>query len=113
MLLLQDFDLEIRDRKGTENQVADHLSRLERGKNAVKIEDIQETFPYEQLLAASLDMVPWYVDIANYLATSMVPSNFSPDQKKKFFRDYNSYFWDDPYLFRICVNNMIRRCVPE
>ncbi|XP_070054408.1 uncharacterized protein [Nicotiana tomentosiformis] len=53
---------QIRDRKGTENQVADHLSRLERGKNAVKIEDIQETFPYEQLLAASLDMVPCLFD---------------------------------------------------
>nr|XP_009765925.1 PREDICTED: uncharacterized protein LOC104217386 [Nicotiana sylvestris] len=53
VLLLQEFNLEIRDRKGTENQVADQLSRLEGAENSV--EDILETFPDEQLLATSLE----------------------------------------------------------
>ncbi|XP_070019442.1 uncharacterized protein [Nicotiana sylvestris] len=61
VLLLQEFDLEIRDRKGTEDQVADHLSRLEGAKNAVEVEDILETFPDEQLLATNLEKVPWLV----------------------------------------------------
>ncbi|XP_070015354.1 uncharacterized protein [Nicotiana sylvestris] len=60
VLLLQEFDLEICDRKGIENQVADHLSRLEGGENSVEVEDILETFPYEQILATSLEEVPWY-----------------------------------------------------
>ena len=54
VLLLQEFDFEVLDRKGTENQVADHLSRLEDeamrelGDNT----DIDDTFPDEHVLAA-------------------------------------------------------------
>ena len=113
VLLLQEFDLEIRDRKGTENQVADHLSRLEGAEKKVEVEDITETFPDEQLLAMTMEEAPWYADIANYLASGIVPYELSSIQKKKFFRDCRSYYWDEPLLFKICVDNMIRRCIPE
>ncbi|GJV90631.1 reverse transcriptase domain-containing protein [Tanacetum coccineum] len=34
-----------------------------------------------------------------------------PDQKNKFFKDVKHYFWDDPFLFKICADQVIRRCV--
>ena len=48
ILLLQEFDVEIKDRKGIQNFVADHLSRLERLSNEIQIND---SFLNEQLLA--------------------------------------------------------------
>ncbi|XP_009785415.2 uncharacterized protein [Nicotiana sylvestris] len=71
VLLLQEFDLEICDRKGIENQVADHLSRLEGAEKKVEVEDITETFPNEQLMAMTMEESPWYADIANYLASGI------------------------------------------
>ncbi|XP_075080015.1 uncharacterized protein LOC142165338 [Nicotiana tabacum] len=72
VLLKQEFNLEIRNRKGTENQVADHLSRLEGAENAIEVEEILETFPDEQLLAITHQEAPWYADLANYLASDYV-----------------------------------------
>ncbi|XP_070025225.1 uncharacterized protein [Nicotiana sylvestris] len=113
VFLLQEFDLEIRDRKGTENQVADHLSRLEGAENAIEVEEILETFPDEQLLAITHQEAPWYADLANYLASGIVPHDLSSVQRKRFFRESRLYYWDESYLFRICLDNMIRRCVSE
>ena len=60
VLLLQEFDFEVLDRKGTENQVADHLYHLEDEAmrelgDKTKIDD---TFPDEHVLAASQDLIP-------------------------------------------------------
>ncbi|PIN11693.1 DNA-directed DNA polymerase [Handroanthus impetiginosus] len=59
VLLLQEFDLEIRDRKGTENQIADHLSRPESPAKTDEPNLINDNFPDEQLLAIVASDVPW------------------------------------------------------
>ncbi|GJT27686.1 reverse transcriptase domain-containing protein [Tanacetum coccineum] len=54
---------------------------------------------------------PWFADITNYHAGNFVVKVMSSQQKKKFFNDVKHYFWDDPYLFRICADQVIRRCI--
>ncbi|XP_052117660.1 uncharacterized protein LOC110281509, partial [Arachis duranensis] len=82
VLLLQEFDIEIRDKKGTENQVADHLSRIEpvAGESLPSIE-ISETFPDEQLFA--IQEAPWFADVANYKAVRFIPQEYNRMQRKK------------------------------
>nr|GFA13640.1 reverse transcriptase domain-containing protein [Tanacetum cinerariifolium] len=43
--------------------------------------------------------------------TGHVLKGMSSQQKNKFFKDVKHYFWDDPFLFKICVDQVIRRCV--
>ncbi|PIN21854.1 DNA-directed DNA polymerase [Handroanthus impetiginosus] len=113
VLLLQEFDLEIRDRKGIENQIADHLSRLESPAKTDEPNLINDNFPDEQLLAIVASDVPWYADIVNYLTCGIIPFDLSAQQKKKFLFDTRRYFWDDPFLFKQGPDNILRRCVPE
>ncbi|GJT53477.1 reverse transcriptase domain-containing protein [Tanacetum coccineum] len=50
---------------------------------------------------------PWFVDFANYHAGNFVVKGMSSQQKNKFFKDVKHYFWDDPYLFKICADQVI------
>ncbi|CAN6567589.1 unnamed protein product [Malus baccata var. baccata] len=89
MLFLQEFDIEIRDKKGSENVVADHLSRMvhEEDANAVPI---LETFPDEQLLSIK-----------------HVPSTLNKHQRDKLKKDARFYDWDDPYLWKHYLDQIL------
>ena len=112
VLLLQEFDLEIKDKKGCDNVITDHLSRVE--KTNVKEEEMEvtENFPDEQLFQVSFQL-PWYADIVNFLACGVMPPEFSYQQRKKLRTDNRFYIWDDPLLFKRGADMIIRRCVPE
>ncbi|GKD94254.1 reverse transcriptase domain-containing protein [Tanacetum coccineum] len=66
-----EFTIEIRDKKGTENLAADHLSRLKNPYQGDRVGmEINDNFPHESLSMISLnpDNKPsWFADIANYL----------------------------------------------
>ncbi|GJS48364.1 reverse transcriptase domain-containing protein [Tanacetum coccineum] len=97
-----------------ENLAADHLSRLENPhENELDPKEINEKFPLETLSSiAVLDAsTPWFADIANYHAGNFVIKGMSTQQKRKFFKDVKHYFWEDPFLFKICADQVIRRCV--
>ncbi|GKA34779.1 reverse transcriptase domain-containing protein [Tanacetum coccineum] len=87
VLLLQEFTFKVIDTKGAENLVADHLSRLENPyENVLDPKEVNEKFPLE-----TLNMVTSRAEIS--------------------FEGAGSFFWDDPYLFKICADQVIRRCV--
>ncbi|GJS68456.1 reverse transcriptase domain-containing protein [Tanacetum coccineum] len=116
ILLLQEFDVIIRDKKGAENLAADHLSRLENPhQDKLENKEITETFPLETLgsVALRVDSTPWFADFANYHAGNFIVKGMSSQQKNKFFKDVKHYFWDDPFLFKICADQVIRRCVHD
>nr|GEU62775.1 reverse transcriptase domain-containing protein [Tanacetum cinerariifolium] len=54
---------------------------------------------------------PWFADFENYHAGNFVVKRMSSQQKNKFFKDVKHYFWDEPFLFKFCADQVIRRCV--
>ncbi|GKE30860.1 reverse transcriptase domain-containing protein [Tanacetum coccineum] len=110
ILLLQEFDIEIKDRKGTKNVAADHLSRIENDEISDDSE-VDDNFPRETLMEINTKDEPWFADFANYLVADIIPKGMTYQQKNKFFSDLKHYFWEEPHLFKVCSDGMIRRCV--
>ncbi|GJV29761.1 reverse transcriptase domain-containing protein [Tanacetum coccineum] len=115
VLLLQEFKFKVIDTKGAENLTADHLSRLENPyENVLDPKEANETFPLETLNMVTFrgdSNTPWFAHFANYHAGNFIVKGMSSQQKNKFFKDVKHYFWDDPYLFKICADQVIRQCV--
>ena len=89
ILLLQEFDLEIKDKKGLKNLVVYHLSYFEYIPNEDQIL-VKKSFPDEFLLVLSKS--PRYTDIANYLASGVISKYLKYHQWKKFFHNPNKNF---------------------
>ncbi|XP_050919228.1 uncharacterized protein LOC127136747 [Lathyrus oleraceus] len=96
MLLLQEFNVEIKDKSGAKNLVADHLSRIKRDEDPFPIQD---DFPDEKLLLVH-SITPWFADIVNYLVAGVFPTvggHFGPERTARKFLD-SGFYW--PTIFK-------------
>eukprot|EP00253_Pinus_taeda_P022646 PITA_22646 len=109
LILLQEFDITIKDRPGKENLVADFLSRTPKPIDAAAVED---QFPDEHLFAVAVE-TPWYADVANYLAVGKLPKHITPNERKQIVQRSTRFSWIGGYLFHTGADMHIRRCVRE
>ncbi|GJT07517.1 reverse transcriptase domain-containing protein [Tanacetum coccineum] len=112
-----DFDIEIKNKKGAKNVAPDHLSRLENPHlEELRDDDIDDNFPDKTLMNVSSteeDKIPWFADFANYLVGKILRKGLTYAQRCKFFSKLKHYLWDEPYLFKMCPDDMIQRGVYE
>nr|GEX43179.1 reverse transcriptase domain-containing protein [Tanacetum cinerariifolium] len=112
--LPKEFDFKVIDTKGAKNYAADHLLGLENPyENVFDPKEINETFPLESVnnVAHQDPSTPWFADFSNYHAGKFIIKGMTTQLKQKIFKDARHYFWDDPYLFRTCPDQIIQCCV--
>ncbi|GJZ92915.1 reverse transcriptase domain-containing protein, partial [Tanacetum coccineum] len=100
---------------GAENLAEDNLSRLENPDLGVFTkEEIADEFPDKHLMmlkAKPNDDDPCYADYVNYIVGKIVSPRWTPEKRRRFFSQVKNYFWDEVYAFRLCLDNIMRRCV--
>ena len=89
------------------------MSRLQRYNEAFGELAIKENFSNEQLLALEDATTPWYADLVNFLVSGIVPPDLNFQQRKRFFHQAKHFYWDEPYLYKKCPNQLLQRCVAE
>jgi len=57
-----------------------------------------------------MDSNTWYANIVNFMVSGYVPPS---EKKKKLQAESRRHLWDDPYLYRICSDGLLRRCMPK
>jgi hypothetical protein len=55
------------------------------------------------------DSDPWYANIVNFIEAGYVPPG---ENKRKLMHESRFHLWDEPYLYRVCTDGLLRRCVP-
>jgi hypothetical protein len=101
ILLLQEFDIEIKDKLGVENSVADHLSRLHLEHDSLLL--INDFLRDDTLLRVDRSD-PWYANIVNFMASGYVPPG---GDKRKLIYKSRLHMWDELYLFYICADGLL------
>nr|GEY36779.1 reverse transcriptase domain-containing protein [Tanacetum cinerariifolium] len=95
------------------------LKQKQQEKDEVQIQNFWQMFKKLHVnvtLADALILMPnapWFADFANYHAGNFIVKGMTSQKKNNFFKDVKHYFWDDPFLFKVCADQVIRRCVHE
>jgi hypothetical protein len=86
--------------------VASHLSRLQFGESVeLPINDYMKD---DTLLKVSTTD-PWYANIINYIVVGYIPPGA---ERKKIIQDSRLHLWDHLYLYQVCTDGLLRRCIP-
>jgi len=101
ILLLQEFDLEIKDKKGVENSVVDHLLRMS---TAETKEPPINDFLRDDILLKVETSHPWYANIVNFMVSGYIPPG---ENRKKLTYESRRHLWDAPYLYRVCEDGIL------
>nr|GEW04297.1 hypothetical protein [Tanacetum cinerariifolium] len=101
--------------KEAEDLTTYHLSRFENPHMKVLTKrEISDKFFDEHLMVLKSKFnnnEPWYTDFVNYIVGKVVPLNWTFERRKWFFSQVKTYFWEEPDAFKLCTNNIMRRCV--
>jgi hypothetical protein len=66
-------------------------------------------FLHDDMLLKVMDTNPWYANIMNFMVLGYVPLS---ENRRKLQAERRHHLWDDPYLYRVCSDSLLRRCVP-
>jgi hypothetical protein len=111
IILLQELDVEIRDKKGSENVVADHLSRMNREDDKDPIEDKMR----DDHLYRVFDKDTWMIDIIRVIQ-KMPPDHLDKNAQRRVMAESQKYYLDVPYLFsleKVCTKGRKSRDIKE
>jgi len=75
------------------------------------ITPIDDYFPNESLL--SLSSMPWFTKNINFFSSGDLPAHWSIEDKGKFLNEVKNFYWDDPYLFKYCPDQIFQRCIAD
>jgi len=64
-------------------------------------------------MLVSHSTVSWNADIVNYLVTEQMSDSWTKQERLCFLTRVKWFFWDEPYLFKYCLDQIIRRCIPD
>ena len=98
--------LRIKDKKGVENSIVDHLSRMQ-FENSQEL-PINDLLRDDMLFKVTISS-PWYTNIVNFMVAGYVPPE---ENKRKLIYESRLHVWDEPYLFRVCSDGLLKRRVP-
>jgi hypothetical protein len=96
--------LEIRDKKGVDNYVADHLSRMQVKGSDLPIDD----YLRDDTLLRVTTTSTWYANLVNFMVTGYIPPG---EERKKLIHLSRYHLWDDPYLFKVCADGLLCLCI--
>jgi hypothetical protein len=109
LLLLQEFDMTIKDGPGREKLVTDFLSRIPKTDDSLTVED---QFLDEHLFVITTKP-PWYADMTNYLAAGRLLADISSKERKSIIQCSTRFAWINGYLFHTGADLQIHRCVQD